>query len=181
MTHRDSRIRIVGFQIVCLLATTDAGAKLLLDKVGLWSNLVEIVQDRVESYQAKELAMRTLTHLLILSSRKDSLWYGPVVTEKVSGLKMNGEASLLPFLASANFEESMGRFLRAFACHKSPAQSRISSEESVRCQSLTTSSSILSHHEVFEEPPTASFIASILEFYIQILKMDEVRSLTILS
>ena len=44
-------------------------------------------------------------------------------------------------------------------------------DESVR-QSSMTASSIMSHHEIFEEPPTSSFLASVIDFIVQIIVMD---------
>ena len=38
--------------------------------------------------------------------------------------------------------------------------------------------SILSHHEIFEEPPTSSFLASIIDFLVQIIVMDTGKSLS---
>ena len=49
-------------------------------------------------------------------------------------------------------------------------------DESVR-QSSMTASSIMSHHEIFEEPPTSSFLASIIDFLVQIIVMDTVSIL----
>ena len=50
-------------------------------------------------------------------------------------------------------------------------------DESVR-QSSMTASSIMSHHEIFEEPPTSSFLASIIDFLVQIIVMDTGKSLS---
>ena len=66
---------------------------------------MEIVLDRIESYQAKDYAMRTLTHLLRLGTNRNLTWYGPIFQERISGLKLNGEASLLPFLGKEYKQE----------------------------------------------------------------------------
>ena len=50
------------------IATTEQGASLLIKNQALemWTQFMDIVLDRIESYQAKDYAMRTLTHLLRL-------------------------------------------------------------------------------------------------------------------
>lgn len=105
------------------------------------------------------------------SEDREAQWFGPIVEEKISGLKLNGEASMSPFFTSLNFEESVAKFFRAFSMTKNNRQMTAGGEESVRQNSLTISS-IMSHHEVFEEPPSAFFIASILDFFAQVIKMD---------
>ena len=35
-------------------------------------------------------------------------------------------------------------------------------------------SSIMSHHEIFEEPPSSTFVASIIDFLLQVIMMDTV-------
>ena len=46
------------------------GAKLLMKGEGfeIWSRFMDVILDRIESYQAKENAMKTLTNLLKLVS-----------------------------------------------------------------------------------------------------------------
>ena len=80
------------------------------------------------------------------------------------------------FLGSINFEESIARYFRAFSSYHHPKSSQ---DESVR-QSSMTASSIMSHHEIFEEPPTSSFLASIIDFLVQIIVMDTVSILLII-
>ena len=36
----------------------------------------------------------------------------------------------------------------------------------------------MSHHEIFEEPPTSSFLASIIDFLLRIIVMDTGKSLS---
>ena len=98
--HRDASIRIMGYQMASIIATSEQGASLLIKNqaLELWTQFMEIVLDRIESYQVKDYAMRTLTHLLRLGTNRNSTWYGPIFQERISGLKLNGEASLLPFL-----------------------------------------------------------------------------------
>ena len=66
--HRDASIRIMGYQMASIIATSEQGASLLIRNQALemWTQFMEIVLDRIESYQAKDYAMRTLTHLLRL-------------------------------------------------------------------------------------------------------------------
>ena len=87
-------------QIFRTIATSEQGASLLIKNQALemWTQFMDIVLDRIESYQAKDYAMRTLTHLLRLGTNRNLTWYGPIFQERISGLKLNGEASLLPFL-----------------------------------------------------------------------------------
>ena len=70
LIHRDASIRIVAFQISSTLATIHHGAKLLIgeDPLEFWNKFVDIILDRLESYQAKQAAMETLTNLLKLVS-----------------------------------------------------------------------------------------------------------------
>lgn len=106
------------------------------------------------------------------SSDKNSLWLGPAMTEGISGLKLTGEASLLPFLTSVNFEESVGRIFKAFS---GPCKNGQLCEESVRQHSVTSSDISQMKNEPFEEPPNALFVSSILDFLVQIIKLDTVR------
>ena len=72
LVHRDASIRVMGYQIASVLASSDQGAKLLVAndrQLEVWTKFIEVVLDRVESYQAKENAMNTLTNLLKLVSR----------------------------------------------------------------------------------------------------------------
>ena len=66
--HRDASIRIMGYQMASIIATSEQGAILLIkdQALELWTQFMDIVLDRIESYQAKDYAMRTLTHLLRL-------------------------------------------------------------------------------------------------------------------
>ena len=127
--HRDASIRIMGYQMASIIATSEQGASLLIRNQALemWTQFMEIVLDRIESYQVKDYAMRTLTHLLRLGTNRNSTWYGPIFQERISGLKLNGEASLLPFLGSINFEESIARYFRAFSSYHHPKSSTWSS------------------------------------------------------
>ena len=111
--HRDASIRIMGYQMASIIATSEQGASLLIKNqaLELWTQFMEIVLDRIESYQVKDYAMRTLTHLLRLGTNRNSTWYGPIFQERISGLKLNGEASLLPFLGRdrPRFFDQVGR------------------------------------------------------------------------
>lgn len=110
------------------------------------------------------------------STRKDSTWFGPVVEERISQIKLTGEASLLPFLTMMQWEESICRCFRAFSSHYgASSKGQNSLEESVRQSSLT--SSLMSHHETFDQIPTANFLTSVIDFMSQIILLDTVRNL----
>ena len=92
---------------------------------------------------------------------------------KVSGIKLTGEASMSSFFTSVQFEETLSRIFTTFSkkhCHIFTT----SNEESIRQTSMVTTS-VYDESELLEDPPNASFVASILEFLVQIIKMDTVR------
>ena len=96
---------------------------------------------------------------------------------KISGITLTGEASMSSFLTLVHFEENVSRMFRAFS-HKNGSNDinvhSIFNDESIRQTSVTTSLIHNDEHEVVEEPSSASFIASVLKFLIQIVKMDTV-------
>ena len=61
-------LRVKSEVILSIIATSEQGASLLIKNQALemWTQFMEIVLDRIESYQAKDYAMTTLTHLLRL-------------------------------------------------------------------------------------------------------------------
>jgi hypothetical protein len=96
--------------------------------------------------------------------------------EGVSGLRLNGEASMLPFLSNVNWEENISKMFKTFAT-RFDSEQHCPNDESVRQNSLTSSSLHSSPDDVLlENPPRASFVASILDFLTQITKMDNVGS-----
>ena len=138
---------------------------------------MDVVLDRSESCLARENCMLSLTNLLKWSENQNSNWLGPIV--KISGITLTGEASMSSFLTLVHFEENVSRMFRAFS-HKNGSNDinvhSIFNDESIRQTSVTNTASLIHNdeHEVVEEPSSASFIASVLKFLIQIVKMDTV-------
>lgn len=113
---------------------------------------------------------------------KGARWYGPIVHEKISGLKLVGMASLRPFLQGINFEEVIVRLFLAFDYHHSSQHSESTmTEESVRLNSLA---STLNSNSIFEidkdfsileqngNNPTTQLIAGVLRFLRLIINQD---------
>ena len=158
------------------------------DQNAIWNQLIDVVLDRSESCLARENCMLSLTNLLKWSENKDSYWLGPIV--KISGITLTGEASMSSFLTLVHFEENVSRIFRAFS-HKNGGVNDINNvhsifnDESIRQTSAVTNTASLIQDEhddeVIEEPSSASFVASVLKFLIQIIKMDTVSIIIYLT
>ena len=107
---------------------------------------------------------------------KGAHWYGPIVHEKISGLKLVGMASLRPFFQGINLEEVIVRLFLAFDHHHSQHLESSMTEESVR-STLTNSNSIFETHDFSMLDtggnfPTPHLIAGILRFLRLIVLQD---------
>ena len=89
--------------MMATLSSSRVGASQLIkdDPNVIWHQLMNVVQDFSECSQARDMAMTSLTNLMKLSSEKNSIWLGPIVT--FSGIKLVGEGSLAPFFTSNQF------------------------------------------------------------------------------
>ena len=188
--NRRADIRILGFQIAAKLACFESGVTEFLkidssasqDFTDLWKTLLDIVLDSggTESYVVKTCALEVLHNLLVLGSRKGSQWYGPLIPEKISGIRLTGQASLRPFLQALNFEQIIEKQFNLYdRYHHSRYQHWEREEsESVRLNSLTGCSTVLTDNEatemlsVIENPPTVDFVATVLKFLRLIVHQD---------
>ena len=170
--NRDPSIRTLGFQMMATLSSNRIGASQLIkeDPNVIWHQLMNVVQDCSECSQARDMAMTSLINFLKLSSEKNSIWIGPIIT--FSGIKLVGEGSLAPFFASIQFEESVGRMFKAFAKKHRP-NLQVPNEESIRQTSLTATS-LHDESEILDDPSSPSLMASILNFLTQVTKLDTV-------
>ena len=142
------------------------GQRSIEDFTELWKTLLEIVLDAgAECYAVKTGIMETLHNLLVLGSKKGSKWYGPLIEEKISGLKLTGQASLRPFLQVLGFEQWIGKLFNLYdRYHYGQHQHWEREDESVRLNSLTgslTDNATLTEVSVIENPPTPDFIGQV--------------------
>ena len=163
--------------MMATLSSSRVGASQLIkdDSNVIWHQLMNVVQDGSECSQARDMAMTSLTNLLKLSSEKNSVWLGPIVT--FSGIKLVGEGSLAPFFTSIQFEESVGRMFKAFAKKHRP-NLQVPNEESIRQTSLTVTS-LHDETEILDDPSSPSLMASILNFLTLVIRLDTVSQKTI--
>ena len=75
LKHRKATIRISAFQVVAFMSSSESGAKFLLrnNPMKIWTNLMEIILDKIECYQVKQFAMTAVTNFLRLVSHTFSI------------------------------------------------------------------------------------------------------------